>query len=136
MARLIKDKSPTKRLISVKEVAKALSAEDTGIRIDTKRGPVSLFSLQQFLVERLHSTGGRPRLEGTSKVRDKIPLFEEDREKLKKLTKYCREEIGINVTFGQIASALLHEEVSKIDISKLRPKSHAKTKLKSHAASK
>jgi hypothetical protein len=137
MARLIKDKSTTKRLISAKEVAKALSAEDTGIEIDTRRGPVSLFSLQQFLVERLHSTGGRPKLEGARTIRNKIPLLDEDWRKLQELTKYYKEEKGIKVTSGQIASALIHAEVSKIDILKLKPKSHApKTKLKSHAVSK
>jgi len=46
----------TKRLINPKAIAKALGAEATKAEIDTKRGPISLFSLQQFLVDRLRST--------------------------------------------------------------------------------
>lgn len=122
MVRLIKDKGVSKRLISANKVSEALNAEDTGISIDTRRGPVSLYSLQQFLVERLRSTGGRPRLEGTSTVRDKIPLFIDDKEKLKQLTEYYKETEGITVTVGQIASALIHREVSMINFKKLKRK--------------
>lgn len=128
MAKLIKDKGPTKRLINPKAIAKALGAEETKFEIGTRRGPISLFSLRQFLMDRLRSTGGRPGLEGTRKKRNKIPLFNEDWEKLEELAKYYRETEGLSVSSGQIASALIHAEISKIDTSKLRLKSHSVSK--------
>jgi hypothetical protein len=79
-------------------------------------------------VNRLRSTGGRPRLEGTSEKRNKIPLFSEDWEKLEELAKYYRETEGINVSSGQIASALIHSEISKIDTWKIKLKSHSVSK--------
>lgn len=120
MTKAVRDKSPAKRRISLKAIAKALGAEDTGIQVDTRRGSLSLFSLRQFLADRLRSRGGRPRLEGTRKKRNKISFFSEDWEKLEKLAKYYREKEGIKVSSGQIASALIHAEVSRIDTSKIK----------------
>lgn len=128
MTRTIKDKGTTKRLVKPKAIAKALSAEDVKVRVDTRRGPISLFYLRQFLVQHLRSTGGRPRLEGTGKKRNKVPLFTEDRGKLEELAKYYRETEGINVSSGQIASALIHAEISKIDTSKIKVKAHSGSK--------
>src|SRR5271169_3298914 len=128
MAKTIKDKGPTKRLVNPKAIAKALGAEETKVQIDARRGPISLFSLRQFLVDRLRSTGGRPKLEGTGQKRNKIPLFSEDWEKLDDLARYYRETEGINVSSGQIASALIHAEISKIDTSKIKVKSHLSSK--------
>lgn len=122
MAKTIKDKGLTKRLINPKAIAKALGAEETKVTIGTRRGPISLFSLRQFLIDRLRSTGGRPRLEGTRKKRNKIPLFSEDWEKLEELAKYYRETEGLSVSSGQIASALIHAEISKIATSKIKLK--------------
>ena len=51
--------------------------------------------------------------------RNKIPLFEEDRLKLKMIAKYYKEKEGINVSPGQIASALVHADVSRIATSKV-----------------
>jgi hypothetical protein len=128
MARTIKDKGPTKRRVNPKAIAKALGAEETKVEMGTRRGPISLFSLRQFLVDRLRSTGGRPRLEGTGKKRNKIPLFSEDWAKLEELAKYYRETEGINVSPGQIASALIHAKISKIDTSKIKLKSQSASK--------
>lgn len=124
MAKTIKDKGPTKRLVNPDAIAKALGAEETGVQIDARRGPISLFPLRQFLVDRLCSTGGRPKLEGTGQKRNKIPLFSEDWEKLEDLARYFKETEGITVSSGQIASALIHAEISKIDTSKIKVKSH------------
>lgn len=128
MKKIIKERGPTQRPINSKLVAKALSAEDTGIQIDTKRGPISLFSLRRFLVDRLYSTGGRPKLKGTGKVRNKISFFDEDWEKLKTIASYYKEKKGINVSSSQIASALIHAEISKIDTSKIKLKSRSVSK--------
>lgn len=124
MARKIKDTGKTQRRVNAKLVAKALGAEDAGIEIDTRQGPISLFTLRQFLLGKLSSTGGRPCLQGTRKTRSKISFFDEDWEKIELLSKYYREE-GINVTSSQIASALIHAEVSKIDTSKIKLKAHS-----------
>ncbi len=114
MRKIIKNIGPTKRLIKPEKFAKALGAEKTGVKVDTKQGPISLFSLRQTLVKLLHSTGGRPKLKGTQKERTKIPLFKEDQEKLKKIADYVKEKEGLNITSGQIASLLIHTQLSKI----------------------
>ena len=119
MAKIIKNTGPTQRQIDTKVVAKVLDAEKVGIKIDTRQGPISLFSLRQFLIDRLRSRGGRPALVGTTKRRNKIPLFPEDWVKLEKIAKYYKEKEGINVSPGQIASALIHTDISKIGISKI-----------------
>jgi hypothetical protein len=121
MKRIIKDKGAAKRVVNSELIAKTLGAEDTGVKIDTRRGPISLFTLRQILVDRLYSTGGRPGLRGTKKTRSKISFFEEDWKKIEKISKYYRED-GINVTSSQIASALIHAEISKIDTSKIKLK--------------
>ncbi|MGD1075584.1 MAG: hypothetical protein ABR903_05845 [Thermodesulfovibrionales bacterium] len=128
MAKTIKDKGSTKRLINPAAIMKTLGAEEAKGEIGMGRGPISLFSLRQFLVDRLRSTGGRPGLEGTRKKRNKIPLFSEDWEKLEELAKYYKETEGLNVSSGQIASALIHAEISKIDTSKIKMKSHSVSK--------
>ena len=122
MKRIIKDISSSKRRIDPKEFSEALGAVEVGAGIDSKRGPVSLFFLRRFIVERLRSTGGRPKLAGTSSRRNKIPLFEEDWAKLEEIARYVNEEEGVNVSSGQIASALIHAQISKLHIKKARPK--------------
>ena len=56
---------------------------------------------------------------GTTKRRNKIPLFDKDWVKLEKIAKYYKEKQGVNVSPGPIASALIHTDISKIDISKM-----------------
>jgi hypothetical protein len=125
MPRKIKDTGKTQRRVNPEIIAKALGAEDTGVELDTRKGTISLLTLRQFLLGKLSSTGGRPRLRGTRKTRSKISFFDEDWEKIELLSKYYREEEGINVTSSQIASALIHAELSKIDASKIKLKSHS-----------
>lgn len=115
----IKVVGPTQKRVDPDFVANTLGAKKIGIKIDTRQGPVSLFSLRQFLINRLRSSGGRPALVGTAKRRNKIPLFVEDWAKLEKIAKYYKEKEGINVSPGQIASALIHTDISKIGISKI-----------------
>lgn len=119
MAKVIKNTGPTQRQINPKVIAKTLGAERVGIKIDTRQGPLFLFSLRQFLVNRLRSSGGRPALVGSTKRRNKIPLFDEDWVKLEMIAKYYKEKEGINVSPGQIASVLVHTDISKIDTSKI-----------------
>ena len=117
MVKKIKDVGPIQRRVSPKVIAKTLGAEEVEIKIDTRQSPISLFSLRQFLVDRLRSTGGRPALVGVAKKRrNKIPLFDEDWHKLEALARYCKEKEGIKVSPGQIASALIHTDMAKVDI--------------------
>ncbi len=119
MARRIRNTGPIRRRVDSKAVAKSLGAEKVGMRIDARRGPVSLFALRRFLVNRLRSSGGRPALTGTTGRRSKIALLAGDWEKLEKIAKYYKEKERINVTPGQIASALIHTNISEMDMSRL-----------------
>lgn len=116
MAKKIRDISRTQERIDHKVVGEAMGAKEIGITIDTNKGPISLFTLRQFLVERLRSSGGRPTLKGSSKKRNKIPLLEDDWHKLKAIADYCKEKDGITVSPGQVASAIIHSMVAKMDI--------------------
>ena len=64
---------------------------------------------------------------GTTGKRNKIPLFDEDWLKLKTIAKYYKEKEGINVSSGQIASALIHVEVVKLaeHLKKIRLKNRS-----------
>lgn len=123
MRKTIQDKSTTMRAVSPARMAKALGAVPTGIEIDARQGPVSLFTLRQFLADSLYSNGGRPSLKGTRKVRSKISFFNEDWEKLKQLSEYYRKVDGIRVTSSQIAAALLHAQISGVNTPKTKVKS-------------
>ena len=63
MTKTIKNISLTQRQINPKVIANALGAEEAGVKIDTRQGPISLFSLRQFLVNRLHSNRKEGRYE-------------------------------------------------------------------------
>jgi len=123
--KLIIDKGLKQKLIDPKLVAKALGAEDAGVKIDARQGPIALFTLRQFIMDRLLSTGGRPKMKGTNEKRDKISFFRGDREKLKAIGEYYKEAEGIKVSLSQIASALIHADLSKIDIPKRKLKAHS-----------
>ena len=116
MARIIKDIGPTQRQVDFKVVAEGLGAEDMGVTTDTGQGPISLFALRRFLIERLRSSGGRPALVANGrKRRNKISLPDEDWIKLEIIAKYYQQKDGIKVSPGQIASALIHTHVSGMD---------------------
>jgi hypothetical protein len=59
MRKTIKDKSPIKRIVDFKAIAKALGAEEVNANIATGRGPISLLALRHILVGRLRSLGRR-----------------------------------------------------------------------------
>ncbi|MFH1665804.1 MAG: hypothetical protein ABIA77_06645 [Candidatus Omnitrophota bacterium] len=114
MRKKIKDTGKTQRVISSSRVSAALRAEDTGARIETNRGPISLFSLRQVLVDQLRSTGGRPSLESTGGTRNKIPTVDGDWEKLKEIARYYRKNEKKAISPGQIAAVVLHLGIQKI----------------------
>jgi hypothetical protein len=117
MAKSIKDTSKIQRKISTEFIGKTLGAKKIEIKIDTRKSPISLFELRQFFIERLYSSGGRPKLEGRAKKRNKIPLLEDDWNKLKSIAEYYKKKDGINVSPGQIASAILHSFISSVDFT-------------------
>ncbi|OGL47742.1 MAG: hypothetical protein A2161_19955, partial [Candidatus Schekmanbacteria bacterium RBG_13_48_7] len=86
--KLIIDKGRKQKLIDQKIIIKTLGVEDTGIKIKTKQNPITLFALRQLILDRLFSTGGRPKLEGASKKRDKISFLNQDRQKLEAIAEY------------------------------------------------
>jgi len=122
MRKKIKDTGKTQRVVSFGRVSKALGAEDMGVRLDTSRGPISLLSLRQVLVDRLRSTGGRPGLEGTGDMRNKIPTIKGDWKKLKEIARYYGKNEKRTISPGQIAAVVLHMGISKIEAVTLRPK--------------
>ena len=113
MTKIIKIKDSTKRLVNPETLTKALRAENIGGEVDTTRGPISLFYLRQILVNKLRSSGGRPRLTGTQGKRSKISFFAGDLEELNRIAEYYRETEEIRVTSSQIAAAIIHAEISK-----------------------
>ena len=50
---IVKNIGTTQRQINPKVIANALGAEEAGVKIDTRQGPISLFSLRQFIINRL-----------------------------------------------------------------------------------
>ena len=122
MNKKIKDIGKTQRTVSLDRVKKALNAKDTGIKIDTTRNPISLFSLRQILVSQLRSTGGRPALTSAGNTRNKIPTIDGDWEKLKEIAKYYKETEKTIISPAQIAAVVLHAFVSKVEPSLKRPK--------------
>lgn len=119
MGKIIKDTNKTRKKISVETIIKGLGAEDSGLTLDARRGPISLFTLRQFLAHKLVSSGGRPKLSGASEKRNKISFIDNDWEKLEELAEYYSETEGLNTTAGQIASAILHLQISNMDFGDL-----------------
>jgi hypothetical protein len=109
-------------------VAEVLGAEDAGISLETKRGPVSLFLLRAELASRLQTTGGRPALEGTTR-RVKIPLTDSQWQGLEELAASLSSEIGFAPSAGQVASVLisLSIPIAKKETQLLRKELAART---------
>lgn len=103
-------------------VVKGLGAEMTGTTISVRTSPPSLFALREELARRLISTGGRKRLEGTTR-RQKIPLQDDDWERLKELAKQV-ENNDIHPTAGQVASVLLRQVLQTINVAELKAMEH------------
>ena len=120
MGKIIRDLAPTRKRLDSDTVVQALSAEDFGVHIDTRGGPLSLFALREQLIKQLHSTGGRPSL-GRNLPRYKIPMLPEDWNKLKILAELCNEKIRISpsceatpiINPSHIASLIVHEALMK-----------------------
>src|SRR6266851_2405646 len=93
------------RSVGPAAIAKALGA-DVVSRENVRGAPIALHALRQQLERRVRSTGGRPSLEGASKIQ-KIPLKPEDWSRLEALAGELSQQ-GVSATAGQIASVLVH----------------------------
>src|SRR4051812_39726203 len=103
--RRIRDVGPAPSRVDPATVAEALGAADAGISIGMKGGPASLFQLRAELASRLHSTGGRPALEGATR-RVKILVTDSQWRELEDLAASLSDP-GFSPSAGQVASVLL-----------------------------
>ncbi len=94
------------------EVARALGGEPTEVTRGSAPAPLSLFAMRGELFNRLHSSGGRPALEGTSR-RPKIPLSEQDWQQLENLAASLA-SADCAPSAGQVASVLLSRALREL----------------------
>jgi hypothetical protein len=97
------------RSVSPDTIAKALGAERVLSRQNVHGAPISLHALRRELEIRVRSTGGRPALEGATKIQ-KIPLKPEDWSRLEELAAQLSRE-GVSATAGQVASVMVHSQL-------------------------
>ena len=90
-------------------IAKSLGAAEFVSRKRIQGTPISLHALRRELVGRVRSTGGRPALEGATKIQ-KIPLKPEDWSRLEELADQLSRQ-GVSATAGQVASVLVHNQL-------------------------
>ncbi len=103
----------TLKKIDPKILAEALGAKVVSTSAVKAHGPVSLFALRQYLLENLHSSGGRPGLESHAR-RQKIPLTDEIWLALTGLASILRAD-GISISPGQMASALIRQSLAQLN---------------------
>lgn len=125
----------TKRAIGAKAIAEAMGADETCVKTDIGGSPLSMFAMRQIIVEKLQSSGGRPKLQGAEKIRRKISVFENDWKEMEKLRERYKENEGINVSPSQIAAILIHDGLSRMGADKYAvEKARHKAKSKKSAA--
>ncbi len=112
-ARTIRSTSQQVSSIDPKQIEHGLGAEKTDSTVALKGSPYALTALRQELAERLCSTGGRRSLEGTVR-RQKIPMTEEDWERLKQRAELQKKD-KTRPTPGQIAGVLLHQALEEFE---------------------
>ena len=96
-------------------IAKALGADDVVSRENVHGAPISLHALRRELETRVRSTGGRPALEGATKIQ-KIPLKPEDWSRLEELAARLSRQ-GVSATAGQVASVMVHNQLELLGSS-------------------
>src|SRR5690348_8561657 len=103
--RPIRDTGSALPRVEAARLRQALGAEEAAEGLAEALAPVTLFALRQELANRLHSSGGRPALAGTTR-RAKIPLSDDEWEKLEELATAIATP-GFAPSAGQVASVLL-----------------------------
>lgn len=99
------------RSVAPETVAKALGAEIVP-KENVHGAPISLHALRLELESRVRSTGGRPALEGATKIQ-KIPLKPEDWSRLEELADGLSRQ-GVSATAGQVASVMVHTQLERL----------------------
>lgn len=102
------------RSVEPDAIAKALGA-DVVQREGVHGAPISLHALRRELETRVRSTGGRPALEGATKIQ-KIPLKPEDWSQLEELAARLSQQ-GVSATAGQVASVMVHKQLERLGSS-------------------
>jgi hypothetical protein len=97
------------RSIDSEVVAKALGADKVVPSERVHGGPIGLHALRRELQARVRSTGGRPALDGATKIQ-KIPLKPEDWSRLEALAVHLSRQ-GVSATAGQVASVMVHRQL-------------------------
>lgn len=110
------------RSVTPDVIAKALGADKVVSRTNVHGAPISLHALRRQLESRVRSTGGRPALEGATKIQ-KIPLKPEDWSRLEELAARLSRQ-GVSATAGQVASVMVHSQLELLAPSATR---HART---------
>jgi len=115
---IIRHAGATFRSVSPDMIAKALEAKAVVSRGGLHGTPIALHALRRELETRVRSTGGRPALEGATKIQ-KIPLKPEDWSRLEDLaTRLSRQ--GVSATAGQVASVMVHRQLELLGPSTAR----------------
>ena len=121
----IRDSSKTLPRIDASEVQAALGAEASDFAVrGVGVGPLSLFQVREEVFRRLHSTGGRPALTGTSRI-TKIPLSDRQREELESIATEIASP-GFSPSPGQIASVLISLSLRSLHENRFRSQSTEK----------
>src|ERR1700716_4195142 len=103
------------RSVRPEAISKALGAAELVSRENVHGAPISLHVLRRELESRVRSTGGRPALEGATKIQ-KIPLKPEDWSRLEGLANELARQ-GVSATAGQVASVIVHSQLKRIEPS-------------------
>jgi hypothetical protein len=103
--RRIRDTGPCLPRLDPAEVAKALGAEPTGVRVEKPLGPLVLFAVRQELFRRLQSSGDQTELNGATH-RPTIPLNDQEWAKLEELAAAISSP-SFTPSAAQVASVLL-----------------------------
>ncbi len=93
-------------------------SQENGEEVGQGGSPHIFYVMRQEIMERLESSGGRPRLRRTS-IRQKIPLGVADWSLLKEIAELLREQ-NVLATPGQVASELLHRSLKQIDLAAIK----------------
>ena len=110
----IKQTGKTLKRIDPNTLGNLLGAKVVSTKAVKSGSPVSMFALRQYLLENLHSSGGRPALEEDAR-RQKIPLSDEAWEALTVLANVLRAE-GVAVSPGQMACALVRQGLTQLNL--------------------
>lgn len=91
--------------VSPEKVVQGFDGTPVG-RLEGQVNPGDLLAIRDVLAARLKSSGGRPALDGAEK--HKVPVLNEDWEKLARVAEEVRHQWGISATAAQVCGAAIH----------------------------